>query len=216
MSILFMYFINDMPSVTKEDMELFADDAKAFNEILCPKDRDDLQSCINALVKWSITWGMGFNACKCKVMHLGKSNPEYTYTIGNGTTTSILEATTCERDLGVHVDKLLQFDEHILITTKKARRSAGLLLRSIYHKVPGVLTPLFKSLVRPILEYGNAVWAPYKRKNIDLLEKVQRSFTKRILGLNGMSYTQRLETLGLPSLEFRRVRGDLIETYKLL
>ena len=76
--ILFIYFINDMPSVTKEDMELFADDAKAFNEILCPKDRDDLQSCINALVKWSITWGMGFNACKCKVMHLGKSNPEYT------------------------------------------------------------------------------------------------------------------------------------------
>ena len=49
-----------------------------------------------------------------------------------------------------------------------------------------------------------------------MLEKVQRSFTKRILGLNGMSYTQRLETLGLPSLEFRRVRGDLIETYKLL
>ena len=214
--VLFIYFINDMPNVTKEDMNLFADDAKAFNDILSLIDRDDLQCCINALVKWSIIWGMGFNACKCKVMHLGKTNPKYTYTMSNGTTTSILEETTCEKDLGVHVDNMLSFDEHILLTTKKARRAAGLLLRSISHKIPNILTPLFKSLVRPILEYGNAVWAPHKRKNIDLLEKVQRSFTKRMFSLSGLSYTQRLERLGLPSLEFRRIRGDLIETYKLL
>ena len=205
-----------MPNVTKEDINLFADDAKAFNDILSLIDRDDLQCCINALVKWSIIWGMGFNACKCKVMHLGKTNPKYTYTMSNGTTTSILEETTCEKDLGVHVDNMLSFDEHILLTTKKARRAAGLLLRSISHKIPNILTPLFKSLVRPILEYGNAVWAPHKRKNIDLLEKVQRSFTKRMFSLSGLSYTQRLERLGLPSLEFRRIRGDLIETYKLL
>ena len=56
-------------------------------------------------------------------MYLGKSNPKYTYTMSNGNTTSILEETTCEKDLGVHVDNLLSFDEHILLTTKKVRRA---------------------------------------------------------------------------------------------
>ena len=214
--ILFIYFINDLPLATEEDMTLFADDAKAFNEILVPKDRDDLQICIDALVQWSIKWGMGFNGCKCKVMHLGFYNPKYSYTISNGTTTIDLEETTCEKDLGVYVDNALTFDEHVNLSTKKARKSAGLLLRNITHKTPHILVPLFKSLVRPILEYANTVWSPYLRKHIDAIEKVQRNFTKRVFGMYEIEYCQRLEKLGLPSLEYRRVRGDLIETYKIL
>ena len=158
--ILFIYFINDMPSVTKEDMNLFADDAKAFNEIQLKKDHEDLQTCIDALVKWSIKWGMGFNGCKCKIMHMGKHNPKYPYTISDGTNTHTLEETTCEKDLGVYVDNALSFDDHINLTTKKARRCAGMLLRSIGFKTVNILVPLFKSLVRPILEYANTVWSP--------------------------------------------------------
>ena len=91
-----------------------------------------------------------------------------------------------------------------------------MLLRSIEYKTPNILIPLFKSLVRPILEYANTVWSPYKRKHIDLLENIQRSFSKRVLGMYNLEYCQRLEKLNLPSLEFRRMRGDLIETYKVL
>ena len=101
-------------------------------------------------------------------------------------------------------------------TAKKARRSAGMLLRSIDFKTPYILVPLFKSVVRPILEYANTVWSPYKRKHIDLLEKIQRSFTKRVIGMYDLGYCQRLERLNLPSLEYRRMRGDLIEAYKVL
>ena len=101
-------------------------------------------------------------------------------------------------------------------TAKKARKSAGMLLRAIEFKTPFILVPLFKSLVRPILEYANTVWSPHKRKHIDLLEKVQRSFTKRVIGMYNLEYSQRLERLGLPSLEYRIMRGDLIETYKVL
>ena len=214
--ILFVYFINDMPSASEEDMNLFADDAKAFKEIQALQDQKDLQRCINALVKWSIKWGMGFNGCKCKVMHLGRNNPKYDYTISDGTNTHTLEETVCEKDLGVHVDNVLSFDSHISLTAKKARKSAGMLLRAIEFKTPFILVPLFKSLVRPILEYANTVWSPHKRKHIDLLEKVQRSFTKRVIGMYDLEYSQRLERLGLPSLEYRRMRGDLIETYKVL
>ena len=79
-----------MPSASEEDMNLFADDAKAFKEIQALQDQKDLQRCINALVKWSIKWGMGFNGCKCKVMHLGRNKPKYGYTINDGTNLLLL------------------------------------------------------------------------------------------------------------------------------
>ena len=74
---------------------------------------------------------------------------------------------------------------------------------------------LYKSLVRPILEYGNAVWSPYLRKHINLIESVQQNFTKCIIGVKDMTYEERLRFLKIPTLEFRRLRGDLIETFKL-
>ena len=74
---------------------------------------------------------------------------------------------------------------------------------------------LFKALIRPILEYANCVWSPRLRKHIDLIESIQRKFTKRIIGLGDLEYEERLRKLRLPSLEYRRLRGDMIEVYKI-
>ena len=90
---------------------------------------------------------------------------------------------------------------------KKANEIAGLIMRTIKFNNKDVLIPLFKTLVRPILEYGNAVWCPFLRKHINHIEDVQRRFTKRIAGFKDKSYEQRLRELRLPSLEYRRVRG---------
>ena len=79
-----------------------------------------------------------------------------------------------------------------------------------------VLLPLYKALIRPVLEYGNVVWSPYHKKYITLIENVQRHFTKRILGMKNLTYEERLENLKLPSLVYRRMRGDLIEVFKIL
>ena len=119
-----------------------------------------------------------------------------------------LSTTECEKDLGVHVDPLLKFDEQVESATKKGRQMSGMIVRNITFKCSEIMTPLYISFVRPHLEYGNAVWHPYKRKNINKLEKVQRHFNKKISGLAGLDYTQRLSKLGLPSLEFRQIRGD--------
>ena len=78
------------------------------------------------------------------------------------------------------------------------------------------MVPLFKAVVRPILEYLNSVWCPFLRKHIDLIEDVQRRFTKIIKGMLTLSYEERLELLSIPSLEYRRLRGDLIEVYKVM
>ena len=114
------------------------------------------------------------------------------------------------------MDPLLTFEKHIVETVKKANKIVGLLGRMISHKTKDILVPLYKSLVRPIIEYGNTVWSPYLRKHVDSIENVQRGFTRKVIGMGGLSYTDRLKTLNLPSLEFRRLRGDLIETFKVL
>ena len=150
------------------------------------------------------------------MMHLGKNNPRHRYTIQNGDNRSELSVTICEKDLGVYIDPLLNFNEHISYTLKKARSITGMILRHIKGRTKDILIPLFIGLVRPILEYGNPVWCPMLRKDIDSIEKIQRNFTKRISGLNNLPYTDRLKALNLPSLEYRRKRGDMIETYKII
>ena len=209
--ILFIYYINDMPDLIKVFIKIFADDTKASNQILSLEDSLVLQSSIDNLCCWTKDWDVTFNCAKCGVMHLGKNNPKHKYTINN----TILHETTSEKDLGVYVDPLLNFEDHINITVKKARKIAGLIMRNITYKSKDIMVPLFKSLVRPILEYGNVIWCPHTRKYIDFVENVQRKFSKCIAGTNNKSYEERLAFLNLPSLEFRRLRGDPIETFKL-
>ena len=83
-------------------------------------------------------------------------------------------------------------------------RNSGLLLRA------------FITYVRPLLEYNSIIWSPYLRRDIDLLEQVQRRFTKRLQGLHHYSYEQRLQLLHLQKLETRRRVHDLIWCYKIL
>ena len=65
------------------------------------------------------------------------------------------------------------------------------------------------------MEYCASVWSPHYRKDIGLLEAVQRRATRLIPGLKGMAYADRLKVLGLYSLERRSWRGDMIELYKI-
>ena len=67
---------------------------------------------------------------------------------------------------------------------------------------------LYKSMVRLHLEYANSVWSPYKIGDIKEIEKVQKKATKLIINLKNMSYTDRLKRLNLPTLKYRRLRGD--------
>ena len=212
---LFIYFINDLPLVTKLPMEIFADDTKAFNKSENQADKLKLQSAIDAMVEWTKLWLIEFNKLKCKVLHAGKQNPNFDYHIGYGNDKTTLEVTTNEKDLGVHIDPLLTFENHINETIKKATNMSNLIMRAITYKSVDIMIPLFKALVRPTLEYANVVWFPAKRKDINALENVQRRYTKCIVGMKDIPYEERLKTLNLPTLEYRRIRGDMIEAFKI-
>ena len=167
------------------------------------------------MVHWSKIWQLHFNGSKCKVLHLGKNNPCFNYTIEDDNIIKDLEVTVLEKDLGVNIDPLLTFENHITITVKKVRSLSGLIIRSFTFKTKDIMIPIYKSKVRFVLEYANTVWMPYKRKYIDLIESVQRHFTRYIIGMKELNYEDRLKSLKLYSLEYRRFRGDMIEVFKM-
>ena len=118
------------------------------------------------------------------------------------------------KDLGVQVDNQLSFKSHVASITAKANRVVGVIRRSFDNLTEELFVTLFKSLVRPILEYGHSVWNPHLKTLSQEVERVQRRATGLLGSLKGLSYPERLQKLKLPSLEHRRKRGDMIDTYK--
>ena len=128
----------------------------------------------------------------------------------------ILAESSAERDLGVLVDDKLSFKQHIAQVVAKANRVVGVIRRSYEFLDEVTFVLLFKSLVRPILEYSNVAWQPHLKYLKADLESVQRRATRLLPGMDQLSYEERLRKLKLPSLEFRRRRGDMIEAFKYL
>jgi len=129
-----------------------------------------------------------------------------------------VEIPTCteEKDLGVTFDSTLKFDIHINNIVKKANGILGLIRRNFKCIDKEVFLKLYKALVRPHLEYGQAIWSPQLLRQSRLIENVQRRATKLIPSLSNLSYEDRLIALKLPSLKYRRLRGDMLQVYKFL
>ena len=129
-------------------------------------------------------------------------------------TLTVLEETTKEKDLGIWMSETLNASSHVAHAVSKGNQILGLIRRTFTYMDCELMKQLFTSLVRPHLEYGNVVWHPYLKKDIDMLESVQHRATRMVAGLAKLSYTDRL--MNLPSLVYRRNRGDAIEVYKYL
>ena len=121
-----------------------------------------------------------------------------------------------QKDLGVIVDDELKFHKQTAASVKKANAVFGLVRKSFVVLDSNTVPVLYKSLVRPHLEYGNVIWGPLYKEDIKAVEKVQRRATKIVLELKDFSSEDRLRALKLPSLLHRRRRGDMIYTYKII
>jgi hypothetical protein len=212
--VLFICFINDMPEEVQSLIRIFADDTKIFAKVMTDDDQRKLQEDINALKSWSDRWQMKFNAGKCSVMHLGYHNSNREYQMGDEASKTTLKETKCEKDLGVHVDPSLQFSQHCAKAASRANQLVGLIKRSFCYLDKDMMTKLIKGLVRPVLEYGNAAWSPLFKKDANAIEKVQRRATRLVPALRELEYEDRLRAMKLPSLAYRRLRGDMIDCYK--
>ncbi|PKU31505.1 hypothetical protein llap_18184 [Limosa lapponica baueri] len=151
---------------------------------------------------------MKFNKSKCRILHLGQGNPGYTYKLGD----ERLESNPAERDLGVWVDGKLNMSQQCALAAKRL----GCIKHSIASQSTEVIVPLCTALVQTHLKYCVQFWVPQYKKDIKILECTQRRATKMVKGLEGKTYKERLRSLGLFSLEKRRLRSDLIAVYNFL
>ena len=128
----------------------------------------------------------------------------------------LLDEATSEKDLGVVFSNDLKVKQQCEEAYKRASQILGLIHRTIQFRNPSVLITLYKSMVRPHLEYSSVAWSPYYVKDKALLERVQHRFTRMFPELKDLLYSQRLAKLRLWSLEERRNRADLIEIFKMI
>ena len=125
----FVIFINDIDNainIVTSFISKFADDTKVGRVVKDEKDREELQKDLDNLMEWSVEWQMLFNASKCKVVHFGRNNPGFNYTMGGyAPAGSVLEAVVEEKDVGVVIHNTLKPSVQCAKAAKKANQVLG-------------------------------------------------------------------------------------------
>jgi ribonuclease P/MRP protein subunit RPP40 len=211
--LLFTLMIDDLPQhVNWSDILLFADDVKLIAKAATPADGQRTQGDVASVEQWSVDNKLPISQPKNQCLHVGSRNAGHVYSLG-GTPIPVVERCT---DLGLLRTADFKYNAHITAMVSKASRATGMLLRAFSSRKPSLVTKLFTTYVRPMLEYVAPVWNTASATLERDIERVQRRLTKRMHGLQLMSYTDRLNFLHLDSLAARRQRIDLMTIRKAL
>lgn len=222
--LLFLLYVNHLPTSVQNNCKIFADDLKiylkysassalslALGTSSCQNDIDQISSVANS-------WGLDLNREKCVVLRFERSYINWQaigafsqyYLHGH-----VLSLVSSHRDLGVLVDCSLRFHLHIRNIVNKASGLAANLLKTTLCRSQHYMITLYKSHIRPLLEFASCVWNTGFMGDLRLLESVQRSWTRHIEGFTELSYDQRLESLDLYSVQGRLLRADLLKCWKI-
>ena len=214
--LLFVIYINDLSTSCPDlnSLFLFADDAKCFACIRSLNDCIIFQNSLDSISNWSNLWQLNLAVEKCQTISFTYKTASflYNYSINSFSLVRVEDAL----DLGVRFSNKLSFSTHIKDMCIKGRRKASIILNCFKSKNRSILFRAFVTFVRPILDYCSNLWSPYRKSEIDLIESVQKRFTKRLSGMAGLQYSDRLRLLGTESLEQRRLKSDLCMYYKII
>ena len=215
--LLFIMYINVMIDKSGDaNLFLYADDLKLYREIKSGEDCVTLQRDVDRLYDWTRYSLLEFHPDKCEALRLGPKKktenlPNCYYAI-NDTRLKIVGKV---KDLGIKFDAVLSFEDHIHDKVNKANALAGMIRRNFEYLDEEMFKMLFVAIVRPHLEYGASIWNPDSKYLTNLIENVQRRATRMLPGMRDLSYKERLKRINLPTLEYRRYRGEMIEMFKL-
>lgn len=218
---LFNIYINNVDkALTHCKILKYADDTRIFlASTKMPHDllelRRKVQKDIDSFTRWSLESGLDFNTDKCFASFFGPRSvsflPPHDYSIAGAS----IPTSTEFNDLGLVIKSPINFNSYVDKIVAKAFRMLGLINKVFYYKSKKNTVKLYKSYVRPLLEYSSLIWNPYYQTSIDNIERVQRRMCRLIRELHHLPYRQQLESLGLFSLQTRRLRFQLIFLFKM-
>ena len=193
--LLFIIIMCDINSgITASSMVSFADDTRVYYGISNVDDCAILQNDFNSVYDWASDNNMFFNAQKFQYICF---NPHTSLSCNVYTSSSfdIIDYSRHVLDLCIYVSSDCSFEFHITNLNKRTIHLTGWILRTFYSRDKLTMLTLFKALVMSQMDYGSQLWSPYLTKYINMIEKTQRSFTRYISGMQGLSYPERLAVL---------------------
>ena len=213
--ILFSLYINDLTNCLNYCyIALYADDAKIFAPVHDPTSIQMIQADLDRIYSWCKEWRLNLNIDKCFFLHCGmkmkNQNIEVKY---------ILNQTALKRekqalDLGIIISEDMKWHHQVTRATNKAKAQIHIFRRTFKSRNFNFIRNMFKMHVAPHLEYCVEVWNPQHKGDIEKMEKCQNLMTRQMNFGKVLSPTKRNEYLKLPTHEDRRLRGDLINTFK--
>ena len=201
--LFLVYICNDLPKDIVSSVKLYADDVLIYRTINSEQDHMILQQDLNMLQKWADTWLMTFNPTKCEFIHVNVSHKKHPricdYYIQD-------HPVTHAKYLGVTIDEHLSFNELVNRIAHKANTVKAFLQRNITSRPFQVKENCYRIMVRPIMEYAGTSGHPIQKKNIQILEAVQRRAARFVKNnySNFSSVTDMMRDLEWPTLEERR------------
>lgn len=215
--LLFIIYINDLPNAISNDVKikLFADDNKLYNIHKTKNERKKMITALDDFANWCSTWKVEISVQKSFILYLGKNNPKDQYKLGD----NVLGSVDTIRDLGILINNELKFHEHISKITRSAYLRMRIFFRFIKSRRVKTWVHIYKSYIRPLLEYAPEIWSPNTKSEILRVEKCQKYFTRIALKkcrLPNLPYEERLKLFELPTLEQRRIIFDLVLAFKII
>lgn len=212
--LLFLIYINDLPTNVSSKICLFADDCVLYRKVTDAADISLIQEDLNNITKWCQLWRMELNVRKCKSMRISSAEvTSPTYTLNN----IPLECVTSYKYLGVHITNNLSWKTHIDYIATKATSTLGYFRRKFPQAPSSLKLLLYTTFIRPKLEYASSVWDTGYQNHIKLLEKIQNRSVRFILNnyQRTASVTNMKDILHLPLLSHRRKLSRLYLFHKI-
>ncbi|GAB0180819.1 mitochondrial enolase superfamily member 1 [Grus japonensis] len=163
---LFNIFVGDMDSGIECTLSKFANDTKLCGVVNMQDGRDVIQRDLDRLERWARENHMKFNKAKCRVLHMGRRNPNHNYRLGE----EWIESSPEEKKFWVLIDEKLNMSRQCALAGQKANRVLGCIKSSVTSRLREGILPLYSALVRPHLQYCIQLWGPQYKTDMELLE----------------------------------------------
>ena len=215
---LFILFLNDITEGLSDgtNMAMYADDTKIWRRIYTADDHYILQRDINHLLNWADRNMMTFHPDKCKTLAVTNGHRpqnDFIYSLSD----KVIEYTPLEKDLGVHVNGKLNWNEHSDIIYSRANQRLGLLKRTCdFVRNRCKRRSLYISMVRSQFEHCAIIWHPSSKSTMSRLESIQKRALKWVIDdayisfTNILNYYRECKTLDLLPISFLFEFRDLL------